>query len=88
MSKEKTFSLNTDMQTGNSNGCLTLQPSWSVSKLTSSSPPPLGLFSLPRRRARQFPSYSLPLPIQEMGTFPAWRDQEGISPDLASWRRI
>ena len=27
------------MQKGNSNGCLTLQPNWSVSKLTSSSPP-------------------------------------------------
>ena len=39
MSKEKTFSLSTDMQKGNSNGCLTLQPNWSVSKLTSSSPP-------------------------------------------------
>ena len=39
MSKEKTLSLSTDMQKGNSNGCLTLQPNWSVSKLTSSSPP-------------------------------------------------
>ena len=39
MSKEKTFSLSTDMQKGKSNGFLTLQPSWSVSKLTSSSPP-------------------------------------------------
>jgi hypothetical protein len=38
MSKEKTFSLNTDMRMGNPNGCLTLQPNWSVSKLTSSSP--------------------------------------------------
>ena len=33
------MSLSTDMQKGNSNGCLTLQPNWSVSKLTSSSPP-------------------------------------------------
>ena len=33
MSKEKTLSLSPDMQTGNSNGCLNLQPSWSVSKL-------------------------------------------------------
>ena len=39
MSKEKTLSLSTDMRKGNSNGCLTLQPNWSVSKLTSSSPP-------------------------------------------------
>ena len=38
MSKGKTLSLSIDMQKGNSNGCLTLQPSWSVSKLTSSSP--------------------------------------------------
>ena len=45
MSKEKTLSLSTDMQKGNSNGCLTLQPSWSVSKLTSSSPPQPGCFS-------------------------------------------
>ena len=35
----KTFLLSTDMQKGNANGCLTLQPNWSVSKLTSSSPP-------------------------------------------------
>ena len=40
----KTLSLSTDMQKGNSNGCLTLQPSWSVSKLTSSSPPAGRLF--------------------------------------------
>ena len=45
MSKEKTLSLSTDMQKGNSNGCLTLQPNWSVSKLTSSSPPAPGYFS-------------------------------------------
>ena len=38
MSKEKTFSLTTEMRKGNSNGCLTLQPNWSISKLTSSSP--------------------------------------------------
>ena len=44
MSKEKTLSLSTDMQKGNANGCLTLQPNWSVSKLTSSSPPAPRLF--------------------------------------------
>ncbi len=33
MSKEKIFSLRTDMQKGNSTGCLTLPPNWSVSKL-------------------------------------------------------
>ena len=44
MSKEKTLSLSTDMQKGNANGCLTLQPNWSVSKLTSSSPPAPALF--------------------------------------------
>jgi ABC-type sugar transport system substrate-binding protein len=35
----KNLSLSTDIQKGNSNGCLTLQPNWSVSKLTSLSPP-------------------------------------------------
>ena len=30
---------------GKSNGCLTSQPSWSVSKLTSSSPPARGYIS-------------------------------------------
>ena len=30
MSKEKTLSLSTDMQKGNANGCLTLQPNWSA----------------------------------------------------------
>ena len=44
MSKEKTLSLSTDMQKGNANGCLTLQPNWSVSKWTSSSPPAPCLF--------------------------------------------
>ena len=38
MSKGKTLSLSTDMETGNANGCLTLQPNWCVSKLTLSSP--------------------------------------------------
>ena len=33
MSKEKTLSLSTDMQKGNSNGCLTLQPNWSSLKV-------------------------------------------------------
>ena len=33
----KTSSLSTAVQKGNSNGFLTLQPNWSVSKLTSSS---------------------------------------------------
>src|SRR5262249_9936127 len=42
MSKEKTLSLRIDMQKGNANGCLTWQPNWSVSKLTSSSPSPHG----------------------------------------------
>ena len=39
MSKEKTLSLSTDMRMGSSHSWLTLQPNWSVSKLTSSSPP-------------------------------------------------
>ena len=33
MSKEKTLSLSTDMQKGNANGCLTLQPNWSSLKV-------------------------------------------------------
>jgi hypothetical protein len=41
--KERTLSLSTDMQKGKANGCLNLQPSWSVSKLTSSSPAAPGL---------------------------------------------
>jgi hypothetical protein len=40
----KTLSSSTDMQKGNANGCLTLQPNWSVSKWTSSSPPAPCLF--------------------------------------------
>ena len=59
----KPLSLSTDMPKGNSNGCLTLQPNWSVSKLTSWSPP-VQLLQLLRKRSRQFPSYSLIMPIQ------------------------
>ena len=33
MSKERTLSLSTDMQKGNANGCLTLQPNWSSLKV-------------------------------------------------------
>ena len=63
MSKGKTLSLSTVMQKGNSNGCLTSQPNWYVSKLTSSSPA-ARLIQLLRRRARRFPSYSPMLAIQ------------------------
>ena len=60
---EKTSSLSTDTQMGNSTGSLTLQPNWCVSKLTSSSPP-VWPFPLLRRRARLSPSYSPLLEIQ------------------------
>jgi hypothetical protein len=40
----KNIVISIDMQKGNANGCLTWQPNWFVSKLTSSSPSPPRLF--------------------------------------------